>query len=81
MPFSAEAIARYTGIADDDDETEEVFVVDDADVRSACQVSFTNPAENALKRNCICRCAVLASTLGARSFSATSAKDAGTENA
>ena len=43
MPFSAEEIARYTGIADDDDDdkTEKVFVVDDADVRSACQVSFT----------------------------------------
>lgn len=82
MPFSEETIARYMGIADDnDDKTEKAFVVDDADVRSACQIYFTNLAENVFERFCICRCVALASTLGARSSCATSAMGAGTENA
>ncbi len=34
VPFSAEAIARYTGIPDEDEVAEEgVFMVDDEDVR------------------------------------------------
>ena len=81
VPFSAEAIARYTGIPDEDEVAEEcIFMVDDEDVRRPLSIRPAPLRMLSLRDSApspLIRCAAHASTQEAHSYCATSATGAG----